>query len=113
MVNDNFVRHLRGEEVRPYDYCLINRKGERIEAINASKLIQYEGQTAILGIVTDITGRKRAEQALRESEERLKILFESAPDAIYLADSEGRFVDGNRAAENLIGYEREDVIGKN
>jgi PAS domain S-box-containing protein len=39
-------------------------------------------------------------------------LFESAPDAIYLADSEGKFVDGNRAAENLIGYEREDVIGK-
>jgi len=112
LVSDNFTRHLRGEEVRPYDYCLINKKGERIEAINASKLIQYEGQTAILGIVTDITGRKRAEQALRESEERLKILFESAPDAIYLADSEGRFVDGNRRAETLTGYAREDMIGK-
>lgn len=113
LIGDNFTRHIRGEEVQPYDYCLINKNGERIEAINASKLIQYEGQTAILGVVTDITERKRAEQALRESEERLKILFESAPDAIYLVNSEGRFVDGNRAAEKLTGFTREDVIGKN
>jgi len=112
LINDNFVRHLRGEEVRPYDYCLINKKGERIEAINASKLIQYEGEAAILGVVSDITERKRAEQALRESEERLKILFESAPDTIYLIDSEGRFVDGNRAAMELIGFARDEVIGK-
>jgi PAS domain S-box-containing protein len=112
IVRENFARHLRGEDVRPYDYCLTNKKGERIEAINASKLIQYEGETAILGVVTDITERKRAEQALRESEERLKILFESAPDAIYLIDSEGRFIDGNRAAEELIGFTKDEIIGK-
>ncbi len=112
LVYDNFARHLRGEEVQSYDYCLINKKGERIEAINASKLIQYGGQTAILGVVTDITERKRAEQALRESEERLKILFESAPDAIYLIDSEGSFIDVNRAALELVGFTRDEAIGK-
>ncbi|MBN2593967.1 MAG: PAS domain S-box protein, partial [Sedimentisphaerales bacterium] len=112
MVKESFVKHSRSEEVRPYDFCLINKDGRRIEAINASKLIQYEGQTAILGVVTDITMRKRAEHALRESEERLKVLFQSAPDAIYLIDSEGRFVDGNRAAEELIGFAKEEVIGK-
>jgi len=112
LINDSFARHLRGEDVRPYDYSIINKDGKRIEAINASKLIQYEGEAAILGIVTDITERKRAEQALRESEERLKILFESAPDAIYLIDSEGRFVDCNRAAMELIGFAKDEVIGK-
>jgi PAS domain S-box-containing protein len=112
MVKESFAKHSRSEEVRPYDYCLINKDGRRIEAINASKLIQYEGQTAILGIVTDITERKRAEQALRESEERLKILFESAPDAIYLINSQGKIVDGNRAAMELIGFTRDEVIGK-
>lgn len=112
LINDKFMKHFKGQEVSPYDYSIIKKNGERIEAINTSKLIQYDGETAILGIVTDITKHKSAEQALRESEERLKILFESAPDAIYLADSEGRFVDGNRAAENLIGYAREDIIGK-
>ncbi|MGD8500788.1 MAG: PAS domain S-box protein, partial [Phycisphaerales bacterium] len=111
-VKENYARHSRGEDVPPYDYTLINRDGERIEAINTSKLIQYEGQTAILGIVTDITERIKAENALRESEERLKILFGSAPDGIYLNDLEGRFVDGNRAAEELIGYEKAEVVGK-
>ena len=113
VVRESFARHSRGEEVSPYDYCLINKKSERIEAINASKLIQYEGETAILGVVTDITERKRAEQALRESEERLKILFESAPDTIYLIDSEGRFVDGNKKGEELLGFARDETIGKN
>ena len=112
LINDSFTRHLKGEEVQPYDYTIISKDGMRIEVINASKLIQYEGQTAILGIVTDITERKRAEQALRESEERLKILFESAPDTIYLIDSEGRFMDANRAAFKLIGFARDEVIGK-
>ena len=112
MINDNFARHLRGEEVQTYDYTIIRKDGRRIEVINSSKLIQYEGQKAILGIVTDITERKRAEQALRESEERLKILFESAPDTIYLIDSEGRFMDANRAAFELIGFARDEVISK-
>ena len=112
LINDNFAKYLRGEEVAPYDYCLINKKGERIEAINAIKLIQYEGETAILGVITDITERKRAEQALRESEERLKILFESAPDSIYLIDSKGRFADGNKMAFEMVGFARDEVIGK-
>jgi len=112
VINDFFTSHLRGEDVQPYDYTIINKDGERIEAINASKLIQYEGQTAILGIVTDITERKRSEHVLRESEERLKILFESAPDSIYVIDSEGRFVDGNKVAFELVGFARDEVIGK-
>jgi PAS domain S-box-containing protein len=112
LVSDKFMKHLRGEEIEPYDYSIIKKNGERIEAINTSKLIQYEGETAILGVVTDITERKKAEQAVRESEERLKILFESAPDAIYLIDSEGIIVDGNRAAIKLIGFAKDEVVGK-
>jgi PAS domain S-box-containing protein len=60
----------------------------------------------------DITRRTRTEEELRASEQRLRILFEYAPDAYSLHDLEGRFVDGNRAAEELIGLRREDLIGK-
>ena len=73
-IKDNFTRHLRGEEVQPYDYSLINKQGKRIDAINASKLVHYEGETAILGIVTDITERKQAEKKLLEDREQLKSL---------------------------------------
>ncbi len=70
---------------------------------------------AVAGIITnsrDITERKRMDEALRRSEEYLKAVFDYAPDAFYLNDAEGRFVDGNRAAEALIGYSKEELIGE-
>jgi len=50
---------------------------------------------------------------LRDSEERSRILFEEAPDAMYLTDLKGTFLDGNSAAEATIGYARDELIGKN
>ena len=49
----------------------------------------------------------------KKSEERLKLLFELAPDAYYLYDSKGNIIDGNRAAEELAGYKRDELVGKN
>ena len=55
---------------------------------------------------------KQAEEELKDSEERLKILFDYAPDAYYINDLKGNFIDGNKAAERVIGYKREELIGK-
>ena len=60
----------------------------------------------------DITERKRAEKELKDSEEYLKILFDYAPDAYYISDLKGKFIDGNKAAERLMGYKKEELIGK-
>jgi PAS domain S-box-containing protein len=54
----------------------------------------------------------QAVEIIRDNEERLKTLFEYAPDAIYLNDLKGNFVDGNRLAEELTGYKRDELIGK-
>jgi len=60
----------------------------------------------------DITEQNKAKKALQSSEERLKIIFEHAPDAIYLSDLKSKLIDGNIAAENLIGQKKAELIGK-
>jgi PAS domain S-box-containing protein/putative nucleotidyltransferase with HDIG domain len=61
----------------------------------------------------DYAKRIEIEGELKRSEERLKLIFEFAPDALYLNDLKGNFVDGNKAAEELTGYKKEELIGKN
>jgi PAS domain S-box-containing protein len=71
MINNNFRRHLKGEEVDPYEYTLITKTGKKIEAIITTKLIDYQGGKAILGIITDITERKRVQEQLQNLSRRL------------------------------------------
>jgi PAS domain S-box-containing protein len=71
IVNTAFKKHMKGQEVEPYEYRLVTKGGDRLDAIINSKLIPYEGDTAILGIVTDITQRKKAEEALLVREQEL------------------------------------------
>ena len=68
----NFRRHMQGQEVPPIEYTLLTRTGRHIEAILGTKLITYSGEQAILGIVTDITGQKVAEDELRRSKVELE-----------------------------------------
>ena len=70
------------------------------------------GRTYVLGHADDITQLKVAEQALKDSEEKFRILFEFAPDAYYLCDLTGCFADGNQAAERLMGFNRDELLGK-
>jgi len=49
---------------------------------------------------------------LEESEERFRVLFEFAPDGMYISDLRGIFIDGNREAERLVGYQKAELIGK-
>jgi PAS domain S-box-containing protein len=68
----------------------------------------------ILGIFWDITERKKAEDALRESEAKLKTVFAASPDAIIVSDINANVVDCNQAALEIIGCaSKEEVIGKN
>jgi len=71
LIVKNYRRHLQGMEVEMYEYALITKTGKRVEAIVATRLINYEGQNAILGIVTDITERKAAEKLLQEKDREL------------------------------------------
>ncbi len=67
---------------------------------------------SVLILSSDITKQKQAEEKLKDSEEYLKILFDYAPDAYYVHDLKGNFIDGNLAAERIIGCKKEELIGK-
>jgi PAS domain S-box-containing protein len=70
------------------------------------------GQAEVLAIVRDITARKQAEAALRESEERYRIVAETASDAIITIDTESRILFVNSAAEVIFGYTTAELLGQ-
>lgn len=67
----------------------------------------------IEGFVTDITGRKKAEQALAKREEQYRLLFELSPVEIVLEDKDGTILDVNEAVMRRSGYAKEELVGKN
>src|SRR6185295_14034587 len=74
-----------------------------------------DASKALAGFVAsfrDVSDRARAEQALRESEERYRSLVESALDPIFSIDAEGRFLYVNRAGAAILGLTPEEVAGR-
>jgi two-component system, sensor histidine kinase and response regulator len=113
-VLDTFARGIQipGHTARlEYRYRHKNGSWRYIEAIGQNRL-DDPNVGAIVVNSRDITARRQMETDLRCSQAYLKALFDHAPDAWYLNDLEGRFVDGNRAAEELIGYKKEELVGE-
>ena len=95
----------------PYEYVLVSKEGRKIEAEINSKLTSFEGEKAILGIVTDITARKKAEMELRKSEESFRTIYEGAAEGILAADVKTRrFVFANSAMCSLTGYSLQELV---
>ena len=95
-----------------HEFCGRHKDGRTIHLENFATRLQFEGRPAVVGTLVDVTERKQMDEALRSSEERLKIIFDYAPDAVILIDEERALVDGNLAAERLLGCAREEFIGR-
>ncbi len=120
-IKSSYSRHLRGEAVPSYEFGLLTKDGRKVDVIITSKLIDYKGERAILGIVTDISELKKAEEAVRKSEDEYSSLFNNMIDGFaycqMIFDEAGKPVDFiylqiNDAFEKITGLKRDLVVGK-
>lgn len=118
-INDAFKKHMAGEDVEPYEYELITKDGKILSVINVPKLITYEGESAILGIVTDITDRvkmekalRKSEEALRESEKTYRAIFENTGAISVIVEEDMIISLVNAEFEKIVGYSKEEVEWK-
>ncbi|HEY2933642.1 MAG TPA: PAS domain S-box protein [Acidobacteriota bacterium] len=83
--------------------------------VSTTKMPLYDGKGQIVGtfgISRDITEHRRAQDALRESEERIRSIIETARDAFIALDAEGLVVDWNARAETMFGWSRQEAVGR-
>lgn len=81
--------------------------------VHSGPVYEHGRVVGVRGVLRDVTARKRAEAALRESEQRFKTLFETCPQPIAVSAPEtGELIDVNQKFCDLSGYEKRDVIGR-
>jgi PAS domain S-box-containing protein len=78
-------------------------------SINGTTL---NGRKLIFCVCRDVTERNQMHEALRESEDRYRTIFESANDILMLIDNKGRILDVNARIDDVGGYKREELVGK-
>ena len=89
-----------------------HKNGYKIPVEISASVTNFSGKNIIQGIFRDITDRKRAEEAVRKSEEKYHNLIEHANDAIISISREGLIVGFNKKAEKMFGYFCEEMLGK-
>jgi PAS domain S-box len=111
---ESFMKRIEGIDTPPYEVGLVTKNGEVLPfELSASPIYEGEKIVGVQAVFRDLRERKRAEEILRESEEKYRKQFEETLDAIFLADAEtGIIIDCNRAASELIGREKSELVGK-
>ncbi|HVL89177.1 MAG TPA: PAS domain S-box protein [Actinomycetota bacterium] len=113
-VMDSRRRCTEGESVGPFSTQRIHKDGRLVDvSITLSPLVDESGSvTGTSAIMQDIGDRLRAEQQLRVSEARSRIILEAANTALIGCDPNGRVAEWNRRAEGLLGYSAGEALGR-
>ena len=106
-----FEQLQRDEYIRYEDLPLETRDGQRVAVEFVSNVYQVNGHQVIQCNVRDITERKRAEEALRQSEEKFSKAFQTAPYAITITRADdGRFIEVNDTFISMTGFTRAEAL---
>jgi len=113
--HDKIVRQIASGSEEKAEVIGKRRDGSTFMCEIRGRAVQYEGKDARMVAMRDASDRWEVEQArenLQESEQRCRMLFDGAPDAIFIADTEsGVILDANVAASKLLQRPHEDIVG--
>jgi PAS domain S-box-containing protein len=111
----DFQRTVKAGSIRNVEYTLLRADGGRVPVeVSASAIVDWEGKPrAFIGIVRDVTERRRAEEALRQSEDYFRRLIENAPDLITVIEPSGDIRYQSPSIERILGYPAESMTGTN
>ena len=96
-----------------YESDVFTKKGKRIPYYFFGQDLDIDNQIYYIEVGVDISDQKQAMKDLKESEERFKMLFDYAPDAYLLSDDMGNIIEANKVAEDITGYKRDKIVGRN
>ena len=115
-VKDQADEVIAGRKVKPLDHRIIRKDGA-LRWVSNTPVPNFDSQGTLRfydGLIRDITERKQAEEALRESEANYRLLFSAESDAIIVVDADTmEIVDANAAATEFYGYQLEELLGRN
>ena len=104
--------HIRRESEEVYDVAARKKDGTLFNIEMRGRSILYHGVKARITAMRDITGRVKAEQAIRESEERLRATFDNSEIGMAFVNTEGKLERVNAALCRIYGYGEQEVIGR-
>ncbi|GAG49655.1 unnamed protein product, partial [marine sediment metagenome] len=102
-----------GQSIDNSECILVTTEGEEVPIIKTVIPTLLNGRMHIVDSFIDISDRKQAEQALQESEEKLRQLFNSVADMIVLIDTLGNILNVNDSVKTIFGLRADEVIGRN
>jgi PAS domain S-box-containing protein len=112
-LSTTFKKHLTNKKGQVLETQVLTVTGEIREVEIKANLLYLQGRKMLQGIFRDITERKRAEEALRKSEEKYRSIIENMQEGYFENDLAGNFTFVNDALCRILGYPKEELIGKN
>ena len=109
---DNRLEELKRTGESSFEVVHRKKDGQEMPLEVHSKITRWGDRDVVIAIATDVSERKRAERALRESERRFSDIINFLPDATYVINGEGTVIAWNRAIENLTGTRAREILGK-